>query len=115
MNIVSIANRNIDQVEICTGYIYIPIPMPYELKVEKAEEIMQEIVKDLKKKENILTADYQGITNFDTSALDYQIVVTCDPMNQLQTRRDALRVIYTALESHKIHIPYTQIDLHNTK
>ena len=37
MNIVSIANRNIDKVEVDTGYIYIPVPLPYELKVEKAD------------------------------------------------------------------------------
>ena len=43
MNIVSIANRNIDKVEVDTGYIYIPVPLPYELKIEKADEIMQEI------------------------------------------------------------------------
>jgi small conductance mechanosensitive channel len=40
MNTVSIANRNIDQVEVDPGYIYIPIPMPYELKVEDAEKIL---------------------------------------------------------------------------
>lgn len=115
MNIVSIANRNIDKVEVDPGYIYIPIPMPYELKVEKAEEIMKEIVKNLQKQERVTTAAYQGITNFDASALDYQVVVTCDPADRLQARRDSLRVIYTTMEANKIHVPYTQLDLHNKK
>lgn len=111
-NIVSIANRNIDKVEVDPGYVYIPIPMPYELKVEKAEEIMEEIVKNLQKQERITTAAYQGITKFDTSTLDYQVVITCDPANRLQARRDGLRAIVTTLESHKIHIPYQQLDIH---
>lgn len=115
MNIVSIANRNIDKVEVDPGYIYIPIPMPYELKVEKAEEIMKEIVKNLQKQERVTTAAYQGITNFDTSALDYQVVVTCDPADRLQARRDSLRAIYTTMEANKIHVPYTQLDLHDKK
>lgn len=115
MNFVSIANRNIDKVEVDPGYIYIPIPMPYELKVEKAEEIMQEIVKNLQKQERVATAAYQGITNFDTSALDYQVVVTCDPADRLQARRDSLRAIYTTMEANKIHVPYTQLDLHDKK
>jgi small conductance mechanosensitive channel len=115
MNIVSIANRNIDKVEVDPGYIYIPIPMPYELKVEKAEEIMKEIVKNLQKQERVTTAAYQGITNFDTSALDYQVVVTCDPADRLQARRDSLRTIYTTMEANKIHVPYTQLDLHDKK
>lgn len=115
MNFVSIANRNIDKVEVDPGYIYIPIPMPYELKVEKAEEIMKEIVKNLQKQERVTTAAYQGITNFDTSALDYQVVVTCNPADRLQARRDSLRVIYTTMEANKIHVPYTQLDLHQKK
>lgn len=114
-NIVSIANRNIDKVEVDQGYVYIPIPMPYELKVEKAEEIIQEIVKGLQKQERITTAAYQGITKFDTSSLNYQVVITCDPMSRLQARRDALHVIYTTMEANKIHIPYTQLDLHSKK
>ena len=115
MNFVSIANRNIDKVEVDPGYIYIPIPMPYELKVEKAEEIMKEIVKNLQKQERVTTAAYQGITNFDASALDYQVVVTCNPADRLQARRDSLRVIYTTMEANKIHVPYTQLDLHQKK
>ena len=114
-NYVSIANRNIDKVEVDPGYIYIPIPMPYELKVEKAEEIMKEIVKSLQKQERVTTAAYQGITKFDTSALDYQVVVTCSPADRLQARRDSLRVIYTTMEANKIHVPYAQLDLHNKK
>ena len=115
MNIVSIANRNIDKVEVDQGYVYIPIPMPYELKVEQSEKIMHEIVEKLKKKEGIITAAYQGITAFDASSLNYQVFITSDPMNRLQARRDALRIIYTTLEANKIHIPYTQLDLRNKK
>ena len=115
MNTVSIANRNIDQVEIVSGYIYIPIPLPYELKVEKAQGILKDIVKKLTKHESITSADYQGITDFADSSLNYQIVITCDPMVQLQTRRDALRVIYTTLEENKISVPYSQLDVHSKK
>ncbi|MBR3132266.1 mechanosensitive ion channel family protein [Candidatus Saccharibacteria bacterium] len=115
MNIVSIANRNIDQVEVVSGYIYIPIPLPYELKVEDAESVLQEIVKQLAKHDGITSVKYQGITALAESSLNYQIVVTCDPMSTLQIRRDSLRVIITTLESHKIHIPYTQLDLHTKK
>ena len=43
MNIVSIANRNIDKVEVSTGYIYLPVPFPLRIKPSAADEIMQEI------------------------------------------------------------------------
>ena len=112
MNIVSIANRQIDEVEVVSGYIYIPIPLPYELKVAKAEPIINEIVAIIQKGNNVTSAAYQGVTALASSSLNYQIVVTCDPINQLQVRRDCLGVIVRTLESHKISIPYTQLDIH---
>ena len=115
MNIVSIANRNIDKVEIDPGYVYIPIPLPYDLQVAKAEEVMHEIIKKLEHHNGITSATYQGITKFDTSSLNYQIVITCDPANKLQIRRDTLRIIVTTLEEYKLHIPFQQLDIHSKK
>lgn len=115
MNNVSIANRNIDKVEIDPGYVYIPIPLPYELKIAKVEEIMHEIIQKLQRHTSITSAAYQGINKIDTSSLGYQIVITCDPTNKLQIRRDALRTIMTTLEDHKIHIPHDQLDIHTKK
>ena len=112
MNIVSIANRNIDKVEVDTGYIYIPVPLPLGLKVEKADEVMKEVAKNLKKTDLITSADYQGLTTINTSSLDYQVVVTCDPINRLQARRNSLHTIIETLEEHKISIPYSQLDIH---
>ena len=113
MNIVSIANRNIDKVEVDTGYIYIAVPLPYELKVEKADVIMREITKRLEKTDLITSAGYQGMTAINDSSLGYQVVVTCEPMNRLQARRNSLHTIVETLEEAKISIPYTQLDLHN--
>ena len=115
MNIVSIANRNIDQVEIVSGYIYIPIPLPYEVKTDKADSVINEIIKKLEKHENITSAVYQGITDLTSSSRNHQIYITCDPMNQLQARRDALRIIIETLEQNKITIPHDQLDIHSKK
>ena len=112
MNIVSIANRNIDKVEVDTGYIYIPVPLPYRLKIEKADLVMKEIVKRLRKTDLVTSADYQGLTKIDTSAMDYQVVVTCNPTDRLQARRNSLHTIVATLEKYKVPIPYTQLDIH---
>ena len=109
MNIVSIANRNIDQVEVDTGYLYISVPLPYELKVELAEAILRDIASELTKQPNITTAAYTGVTDLGDSALKYQLTITCDPMNKLQVRRDSLRTIMTTLEEHKLSVPYEQL------
>lgn len=115
MNIVSIANRNIDKVEVDPGYIYISVPLPYSLKVADAEALMRKIVQKLNKHIDITDAAYQGINQINTSSLDYQIVFTCDPANRLQIRRDALRTIMTTLEEYKIQIPHDQLDIHAKK
>lgn len=112
MNIVSIANRNIDKVEVDTGYIYIPVPLPLNLKVEKADEVMKEIVRKLQKTELVTSADYQGLTAINDSSLNYQVVVTCEPINRLQTRRNCLHSIIEVLEENRITIPHDQLDVH---
>ena len=113
MNIVSIANRNIDKVEVDTGYIYIKVPLPHELKIEKADNIMTEITKRLGKTKLVTSAGYQGLSSIDDSSFDYQVVLTCEPMDRLQARRNALHVIVETLEEAKVDVPYTQLTLHN--
>ena len=115
MNTVSIANRNIDQIEIVSGYVYIPIPIPYDVKLDRAESAMNEIVKKLAKHDNITTAVYQGISDLTDSSRNHQIYITCDPMNQLQARRDALHTIIETLEANKIEIPHAKLDVYQKK
>ena len=113
MNIVSIANRNIDHVEISTGYVYVCVPLPLRTEPSAASAIMSEIADNIKKLNNVSSVISQGLTEITNSSLNYQIQITCDPMNQLQARRDALGVIVNILALHKISLPYTQLDLHN--
>lgn len=111
-NIVSIANRNIDKVEIDTGYIYISVPLPYDLKIKKADAVMKEIAQNLAKTELVTSANYQGLTKIGESTLNYQVVVTCEPLNRLQARRNSLHTVIETLEENKITVPYAQLDVH---
>ena len=112
MNIVSIANRNIDKVEVSTGYIYLPVPFPLRINPTAANDIMQEIVKSIQALPNVTSVLNQGTSNITNSSLNYQLQITCDPMNQLQVRRDCLGVIADTFATHKILFPYNQIDVH---
>lgn len=112
MNIVSIANRNIDKVEMNPGYIYIPVPLPYEIKVEDAEMIMHEITKKVSKLDTVKDVKYQGINDLTPNSQNYQFyVIAEDPANTLQTRRECLKVIITTLSEHKLTIPHNQLDI----
>ena len=111
-NIISIANRNIEQIEILSNMIYINIPLPYELKVAEAEIAVNEIVDEINKENGITSCSYKGVNNLGESSIDYLIAIECDVNNKLQVRRDALRTILLVLEKHNISVPYNQIDVH---
>lgn len=115
MNTVSIANRNIDKVEVVNGYIYLSAPFPLRIKPSAASNIMQKIAKDIQDLPNVTSVISQGITSITNSSLNYQLQITCDPINQLQVRRDCLGVIANTFAENKILLPYNQIDLHTKK
>ena len=112
-NIVSIANRNIEQIEIVSNNIYINIPMPYELKIDKAERIIEIINDEISKSEKVESSTYRGVNEIGDSAINYLIHVKCNPKEKLQVRRDALGTIIRVLNANKVEIPYKQIDIHS--
>ena len=111
-NIISIANRNIEKIELVSTSIYLDVPLPYELKVEKAEKIMNDIVKEIKKIDKVINSEYKGVQNLSESSIDYKLLVSCNPEFKLNTRRQTIKQILLVLEKNKIHIPYKQIDIH---
>ena len=112
LNIVSISNRNIEQVEIVSNLLIIDIPIPYEVDVETAEKAIFEIMEEIKKNLKINECSYRGINEFADSSIIYQIKIDCDPLNKLKIRREALRYVLVGLTNNKISIPYMQIDIH---
>lgn len=112
LNIVSISNRNIEQVEIVSNLINIDVPFPYEVKLKKAESVLGSMVERIEQRENIEKCEYRGVNRFDDSSIAYQIKVYCNPLEKVQVRRDALHCILEVFEENKIDIPYQQIDIH---
>ena len=110
-NSVSIANRNIDQVEVVSDAIYLNIPLPYELPVESAEKILKDAIDVISKHRNVKKAELLGLNKLNDSSMDYLICVNCDPILKLSIRRFALRTIATTLDDNKISIPYPQLDI----
>ena len=112
-NIISIANRNIDEVEVVSNWVHIKVPVPYDIKVEKAEKAIDDIIKLIKANKNVDAVSYLGVTELADSSIDYYLRVECNPEFNFQVRRDALRSILLGLEANNIEVPFTQIDIHN--
>lgn len=111
-NIISIANRNIEEVELVSNVIYVKIPMSYEVDVKKAEQIVDDIILSIKENENTDDCKYKGVNELADSSIKYLLEVKCNPQYKLQVKRDALRSVLLGMEKHKISVPYTQIDIH---
>lgn len=114
-NIISIANRNIDEIEVVSKYIYVTIPMPYEVKVKTAEKVIDTIVSNIKNLENVNKCIYKGTNELADSSINYLLQIECNPKNKLQVRRDSIREILLVLEDNNISVPYNQIDVHEKK
>ena len=112
-HIISIANRNIEEVQLVSNLIYINIPMPYELPVEKAEKCIKNMVENIGKVENANECTYKGVNELAESSIKYLIEINCLPTHKLQVRRDALKSILEEMAKEGIAVPYNQIDVHN--
>lgn len=111
-NVISIANRNIEQIQVVSNSLYINFPMPYELPVDTAEEVIKEIMQDVKKVNDVQEVTYKGVKELADSSIKYLLKVVCIPERRLQVGRDTLGCILRVLEKNNIQVPYNQIDVH---
>jgi len=114
-SIISIANRNIEQVKVAGDHYMHDIPLPYELKVGRAEEITEEIVAKAKESENVRDCKYVGVQELGESSVVYRIRVDQVPGKKIAAKREINKIIMETCEAHRISIPYKQIDIHNIK
>lgn len=111
-NVLSIANRNIDEAQVVAPCIYVNIPFPYDLTTKKAAELSSEISAEAVKSELITDCVAQGANHLNDSSVDYQFRASCDPAQKLAATRAVKQAAYAILEKHHIPFPYPQLDIH---
>ena len=111
-NIISIANRNIEQIQIVSNSLYINFPMPYELPVDRAEEVIKDMIEKIKELNDVQDATYKGVKELADSSIKYLLKIGCFPEKRLQVGRDVRGCILRVLENNNIQVPYNQIDVH---
>ena len=89
--------------------------MPYELPASKSKKIVESSIKEITKNDNVTGAFYLGLNDFGDDYTKHLVKITCNPINKLQVRRDALRVIADILEENNVSIPYKHLDVHTRK
>ena len=111
-NTISIANRNIEQVEVVSNSIDVFVPVPYEVSLENAEKAMEDIITKIKQIENVDECIYKGVSELADYSIKYMINTRCNPLLKVQMRRNILRCVLQGLAENNIQVPYNQIDVH---
>ncbi|MCR4672265.1 MAG: mechanosensitive ion channel family protein [Lachnospiraceae bacterium] len=111
-SVVSVANRNIEQIAVLKGIFFLEVPLPYELDLESSEKAMREIAERASALEGVKSCEYVGINAIADSSINYYLKTVCDPQQKFQIRRNALVTVVKTLEELGISIPYSQIDVH---
>lgn len=112
-DIISISNRNIDQVSKVSEWLDINVPVSYDNTVIEVESVINKIKEHIKEFEHVTGCEYKGINEFADSSINYKVRIFCNPEFKPEIRRKALRTIKLAFDDNNIKIPYTQIDIHN--
>ena len=112
-NIITIANSEINKAEVSADLINVDIPLPYELKLSKAESIMEEIVMRAKAEntDKLIECEYRGVSELASSSINYRIYAKCSD-DRIQIKRNINHAALAVLEEHKISVPYPQLDVH---
>ena len=111
-NIISIANRNIEKAEVGATVINLNIPLPYELKLSTAEEIMQEIATQCQDADFVTECKYLGVNSLGDSAIEYRLFAKSEKGKRVDAKRNILHKTLEILEQHKVSVPYAQVDVH---
>lgn len=112
-NILSISNRNISEIEKVSNFIFISIPVPYEVSIAKFETMVPQIVDAVSHLENVENCKYLGLGELGESSMNYKLSIEYSPDYKLSVGKAALRAIKIVLDENKIEVPYPQLDVHN--
>jgi len=110
-NIISIANRRIEQIEVVPNLIFYRIPMPYEVPLEEADKAVEDVIALMKKSELITGVTLRGIAELADSKIEYLCAVGCNAKDKNQVRRDCNRAVIEGLATNGISVPYNKLEL----
>lgn len=111
-NVISIANRNIEQIEVVSDTVDIMVPLSYRLPTKRAENILKQIVKEVEQISEVNSVSYEGVSYFKESNIDYLLRFHCSPSIIRPITRQVNGIILKVLEKNNVEIPYKQLDIH---
>lgn len=111
-SVLSVQNHKMSEVRVLSHLVNIPIPLPYDLPQDQALEVLEKACERCRALEEVEQILNKGANTLNDSSISYLIMLYCDPMNYLSTRRAVLYIILDELAKNGIQIPFPQLDVH---
>ncbi len=118
--VLIIPNHLIDKVinhSIDKSLAIVDIGVSYEENLDKVENVLEELCKNLTKELKCLKGEVQllGINDLASSSIKYRITADTVAMENYKIEREIRKQIKVAFDKNKINIPYDQVVVHNEK
>lgn len=111
--IMYISNRNISEITIISKINMINLPMSYGLPLEKAEEIVNAVVKKMEDDDRVEKIAYLGVQELDGSSIGYRVKYECEPCVRGGVGRAIKRTFLLELDRHGESVPYNKLEIIN--
>ena len=111
-SVLAINNRNITEIRKLNHLVDIDLPLSYDIDRKDAFKVLNGICEQISVIEGVEKCELKGTQNFGESAIIYKIRFFCEPNDRPDIRRAVLKTIQDGLSKEDIHIPYTQLDIH---
>lgn len=110
-SIISVCNRNIEEIAKVGDLVNIDVPLEYEENPKKIHQVLGAVTEEIGKIDGIYKSTYRGTQEFADSAVIYRITFYCDAKIKYGKRREALKLIQETLIDNNLTIPYNHMDI----
>ena len=109
----SISNHHLTDIKVLSHLVNFNLPLPYDLPHTEALAIVDTIcTRSANEVDTVERCVSAGANVLNDSSIGYLIMIYCDPVTQLPSRRAVLRIAQEELAKANIQIPFPQIDVH---
>ena len=112
-SVLSVSNRNIDEIAVLGDFMKINIPLSYKEDVNKIHRVLGEITERIKEIDGVKTAVYKGIFDFKDSSIYYRINYFANPKDKWTIWYKVIKLVQEGLWAEGIEIPFNQLDVHH--
>lgn len=102
---MSICNRNINQVGICSDWLDIIVPIGYDVDLHYARNLCRECAKRIERLRHVYSCDFLNTQELSESWVSYKLRVHCLPDKKPMVMRNSNAVVQDVFYEHNQEFP----------